>query len=317
MSNPQISVISPVYGCKNCLYELYIRLKETLEKITIDYEIILVNDASPDGAWETIVELANKDYRVKGINLSRNFGQHYSITAGLDYCKGEWVVVMDCDLQDQPEEILKLYNKAKEGFEIVFGRRYERKDSVFKRFFSRLFFFIFSYLTETKQDHTVANFGVFHKDVIRAIIEMDDYFRVFPILIQWVGFRKAYVDVNHEFRSSGKSGYSYKKLFNIAVDMIISFSEKPLKLGMKFGIIISISSFLLGIYYTILYLSGKILVPGYASLIISIAFSTGIIITFLGLVGLYVGKISIQVKNRPKYIVKQEINTELISLNLR
>jgi len=113
---PFLSVITPVYGCKTCLYELYFRLKESLEKITPDFEIIFVNDASPDCAWETIVELTNKDKRVKGIDLSRNFGQHYAITAGLDQCTGEWVVVMDCDLQDQPEEIIKLYNKAKEGF---------------------------------------------------------------------------------------------------------------------------------------------------------------------------------------------------------
>src|SRR5664280_3548035 len=123
MSNPHISIVSPVYGCKTCLYELYFRLKETLEKITPDFEIILVNDASPDDAWETIVELANKDKRVKGINFSRNFGQHYAITAGLDNSSGEWVIVMDCDLQDQPEEIIKLYEKAKEGYDYVQGCR--------------------------------------------------------------------------------------------------------------------------------------------------------------------------------------------------
>ncbi len=131
-----ISVISPVYGCKTCLYELYFRLKETLEKITPDFEIILVNDGSPDGAWETIVELANKDKRVKGIDLSRNFGQHYAITAGLDYCKGQWVVVMDCDLQDRPEEIIKLYDKSKEGVDIVLAQRINRRDSFFKKMLS-------------------------------------------------------------------------------------------------------------------------------------------------------------------------------------
>ena len=123
MSNTHISIVSPIYGCKTCLSELYFRLKETLEKITSDFEIILVNDASPDGVWDTIVELAGKDKRVKGINLSRNFGQHYAIFAGLDHCTGEWMVVLDCDLQDQPEEIPKLYAKLKQGFDVVYGRR--------------------------------------------------------------------------------------------------------------------------------------------------------------------------------------------------
>src|SRR5450759_2102429 len=144
MNKPHISIVSPVYGCKTCLYELYYRLKETLEKITPDFEIILVNDASPDGAWDIIVELANKDKRVKGIDLSRNFGQHYAITAGLDRSNGEWVVVMDCDLQDQPEEILKLYDKTKDGFDIVLAKRTNRKDSFVKKTFSMIFYNILS-----------------------------------------------------------------------------------------------------------------------------------------------------------------------------
>jgi polyisoprenyl-phosphate glycosyltransferase len=306
-----ISIVIPVYGCRTALIELYIRLKQTVEKITSDFEIIMVNDASPDGAWETIVEIAQKDKRVKGINLSRNFGQHYAITAGLDHCSGEWVVVMDCDLQDQPEELLRLYNKAIEGNDIVFGRRIARKDHFFKRFSSKLFYLIFSYLTDTKQDYTVANFGIYNKKVVQAILSMGDYFRVFPILIQWVGFRKAYVDVDHGYRTEGNSGYSSRQLIRLAFDMIVSFSEKPLRLGLKFGILISFVSFLLSIYFLILYLTGKILVPGYTSMIITIMFSTGIIISFLGLVGVYIGKVSTQVKNRPKYIVKQEINTKL------
>nr|NQU89954.1 glycosyltransferase family 2 protein [Bacteroidota bacterium] len=149
MNQPNISIVCPVYGCKTCLYELYLRLKETLETINQDFEIIMVNDASPDGAWDTIVEIAQKDKRVKGINFTRNFGQHYAITAGLNHCDGEWVVVMDCDLQDQPEEIIKLYNKAIEGYAIVFAKRSQRKDKWAKRMFSRFFYSILGYLTDT------------------------------------------------------------------------------------------------------------------------------------------------------------------------
>jgi glycosyltransferase involved in cell wall biosynthesis len=306
--SPFISVVTPVYGCRASLYELYIRLKETLEKINPDFEIIMVNDGSPDNAWETIIELAAKDKRVKGINLSRNFGQHYAITAGLDYCKGEWIVVMDCDLQDQPEEILKLYNKALEGWDIVFARRNIRKDSFFKQKSSALFYNLFSYLTDSEQDSSIANFGIFHYLVIDSIKSLGDYFRVFPILAQWVGFNKVSIDVIHSKRLHGKSSYNKIKLLSLAFDMVISFSDKPLKLGMKIGVGISIFSLILMIYYLVKFFSGAILVPGYASIVVLITFFSGAIITFIGLLGHYIGKVHLQVKQRPKYIIRTMTN---------
>jgi len=304
----KISVVIPLYKCSSFLIELNQRLNSTLKNITQEYEIIYVVDGSPEDEWGKLNGIAGNNKKVKGLLLSRNFGQHYAITAGLVYSNAEWIVVMDGDLQDKPEEIPKLYKKAQEGYDIVFGRRHDRKDNFVKKLFSRLFYFLFSYLTETKQDYTVANFGIFSKSVVKEILNMGDYFRVFPVLVQWVGFKKTYINVDHNWRLKSKSGYSYKKLIRLAFDMIISFSEKPLKLGMKFGILISIISFIVGIYYLILYLSGKIQVAGYTSLIITITFSTGIIISFLGLVGVYIGKLSMQVKNRPRYIVKQQIN---------
>jgi dolichol-phosphate mannosyltransferase len=303
MSNPLFSIVSPVYGCKTCLYELYFRLKETLEKITPDFEIILVNDASPDGAWETILELANKDKRVKGINFSRNFGQHYAITAGLDNCSGEWVVVMDCDLQDQPEEIIKLYDKTKEGFFIVFAQRIRRKDRWLKRTWSRLFYAILGYLTNTNQDPAIANFGIYHKNVIDSIRKMGDYHRYFPAMIRWVGFKYGKIPVSHAERNNGKSSYSFRKSLSLAIDIILSFSDKPLRLTVKFGFIISCMAVAFAVYNLILYFDNKILVPGYTSLIISVWFLSGLTIMVLGVVGLYIGKTFDKVKGRPSYII--------------
>jgi dolichol-phosphate mannosyltransferase len=303
MSNPHISIVSPVYGCKTCLYELYFRLKETLEKITSDFEIILVNDASPDGAWETIVELANKDRRVKGINFSRNFGQHYAITAGLEYCSGEWTIVMDCDLQDQPEEIIKLYNKTKEGTQIVFAQRVKRKDSWLKRTYSKLFYAILGYLTNTIQDPAIANFGIYHKNVIDSIRKMGDYHKYFPTMVRWVGFKYTKMPVSHALRDSGHSAYSFKKSIRLAVDIILSFSDKPLRLTVKFGFLISCMAVVFAIYNLILFFDNKILVPGYTSLIISVWFLSGLTIMVLGVVGLYIGKTFDKVKGRPSYIV--------------
>jgi glycosyltransferase involved in cell wall biosynthesis len=304
---PKISVVSPVYGCKSCLNDLYARLLISLEKITSDFEIILVNDGGPDNAWPLIKEISQKDNRVKGIDFSRNFGQHYAITAGLEYATGEWVVVMDCDLQDQPEEILKLYTKSQEGYDVVLAQRYLRQDSFFKKMFSKLFYKTLGYLTETGQDSSVANFGIYHKNVITAILSMRDSIKYFPAMVKWVGFRSIGIPIEHAEREIGSSSYNFKRLFKLAIDTILSFSDKPLRLTIKFGFIISLLAFIFAIVELILSFTGNISVTGWASLIISIWFLSGIIIIVLGVVGLYIGKTFDRVKDRPVYILREKI----------
>ena len=301
-----ISVVSPVYMAENILPELVERITQSLQQITNGFEIILVEDGSPDQSWAVIEQLARKYPFVKGIKLSRNFGQHYAITAGLNYCKGEWIVVMDCDLQDRPEEIINLYNKATEGYMIVFAKRINRKDKWLKRLFSRLFYWVLSYLTDTKQDPSIANFGIFHHKVISSILSMNDFHRFFPTMVRWVGFRDAEIGVKHSQRHDGKSGYSIRKLLRLGLDVILSFSDKPLRLMVKFGFSISILSVIFAIYNLILYLNNIILVPGYASLIISVWFLSGLIVMVLGVVGLYVGKTFDKVKGRPTYLIQEK-----------
>jgi len=305
---PYISVVSPVYKAEKIVIELVRQLHENLAKITNDYEIILVNDASPDNSWEAIINECSKDNRVKGINLSRNFGQHYAITAGLHYTKGEWVVVMDCDLQDKPDEIPSLYRKAQEGYDSVFAQRVGRQDFFFKRFFSKMFYALFSYLTDTKQDPTIANFGIYNRKVIDAIMTMNDYIRFFPTMVQWVGFKKYYLPVQHANRYEGKTSYNFRSLTRLAVNNIIAFSDKPLRLTIKIGFIISFFSFLLAIYNIVARFTGIIKVEGFTTTVFSIWFIGGITITILGIVGLYVGKTFENVKKRPNFIVKDQIN---------
>jgi glycosyltransferase involved in cell wall biosynthesis len=302
-----LSVVSPVYGCKSCLHELYQKLVQALQAITPHFEIIFVNDNSPDNAWGTIVELAEQDKRVKGINLSRNFGQHYAIHAGLEHATGEWVVVMDCDLQDQPEEIFKLYEKAKSGFDIVLAQRLVRKDTFFKRMFSKVFYSVLGYLTETKQDSSVANFGIYHKKVIAAILSMKDKIRYFPAMVRWVGFKLTAVEVNHQARLVGETSYNIGKLLRMALDIILAFSDKPLRLTVKFGFLISSLAFFTAIIQFVRYLHGDISVAGFASIIISVWFLGGIMILILGIIGLYIGKTFDRVKDRPVYIIQQTI----------
>lgn len=285
--NFKISVVSPVYKSEESLAELYSRLVATLEKISADFEIILVNDGSPKNDWSVIKGLAEKDPRVIGINLSRNFGQHNAIFAGLSAAHGDSIIVMDCDLQDKPEEILKLYAKAQEGFDIVLARRKERRDYIFRRLFSSLFYKFLSYLTETKLDSSIANFGIYSRQVIAAILKINDYTKYFPAMVGWVGFRSVAIDVEHASRSYGATSYSYKKLMNLAFDVAISFSNKPLKLVVKAGMAISVISLLMIIYYAVLYSKGDIMIVGWASLILSFWFLFGVLIFVLGIVGLY------------------------------
>lgn len=300
--------MSPVYKAELLIEKLVQEITTNVKKITNEYEIILVDDGSPGQDWTKIKEQCHNDDKIIGIKLSRNFGQHNAITAGLSLSKGEWVVVMDCDLQDRPEEIINLFNKSQEGFDIVLARRAIRRDSFIKKYTSKLFYKIFSYLTETKQDPAIANFGIYHRKVIDAVLSMGDYIRVFPILVQWVGFKKTTIDIKHDSRQEGKSSYTLFKLFSLATNMIISFSEKPLKIGLKIGLITILSSFLSGLYNLVRYFNGYILVPGYTSLIISIWFMSGLIIAFLGLIGLYISKIFEKVKERPCFIIENKIN---------
>lgn len=306
--NVKISVVIPVYGCKDCIALLSERLNTSLEKITPDYEIVMINDASPDDSWEVIKSLHAGNKRIKGINLSRNFGQHYAITAGLDACSGEWVVVMDCDLQDRPEEITKLYNKAMEGFDVVFAQRIKRQDGLFKRAASKVFHKTLSYLTNTDIDGSIANFGIFSKSVINAITGMREQLRWFPTFVNWVGFRHTKIPVEHSRRERGPSSYTVKKLLDMALNVLVLNSDKPLRLVLMFSFFVSGTSVVYAIITLVRYLNGEIGVLGWASLIISIWFLAGVIIFVVGIMGIYIGKIFDQIKQRPLYIIKERIN---------
>lgn len=300
-----LSIVSPVYKAEKILPELISRIEKSVQKITADYEIILVEDKGQDKSWELIEEVAGANSKIIGIKLSRNFGQHYAITAGLGEASGDWVVVMDCDLQDQPEEIEKLYQKAKEGYDIVIARRSNRKDSFAKKLFSKMFYRILGYLTGSRQDETVANFGIYSRKVINAVVSMREAIRYFPTMVQWVGFNTAKVDVEHGQRSEGSSSYNFKRLVNLALDIILAYSDKPIRLMVKAGLFISLISVLIALIYFIKWLKGDVVVLGYTSLIISIWLLSGIILSTLGIIGLYVGKTFEGVKNRPIYIIEK------------
>lgn len=305
-----ISIVSPVYMAAAMVDELVSRVSTAAAKLTENYEIILVDDCSPDDSWKKIEALCQKDKRVKGLRLSRNFGQHPAILAGLEQCKGEWVVVMDCDLQDVPEEIPNLYKKALEGNDLVLALRNNRQDGPLKKLFSRLFYRLLSYLTGIRHDARIANFGIYHHKVTDAIKKMPEYNRYFPVMVRWVGFKPAYLEVAHGKRESGRSGYSFRKYFQLALQIVLSFSEKPLYLTIKLGLTIALLSFLFGLFIIYRWLTHHVSVQGWASTMTSIWFLGGLIISVLGVLGLYIGKTFEQARNRPVFIADRTLNLD-------
>jgi glycosyltransferase involved in cell wall biosynthesis len=303
---PHISIVSPVYRAEKILEKLVDEIRSAMIEINTTYEIILVDDRSPDNSWEVMKQLSSKFSEVKSLRLSRNFGQHPTIMAGLSEAKGEWIVVMDCDLQDQPKEIIRMYEKTKEGYDIVLASRRHRQDGFIKKFSSKLFYIIFNYLSGIEIDNEVANFGIYNQKVIQSITKINDHIKFFPLFIKWVGFNSTSIVVKHSEREDGKSSYSFFKLLSLSFNTIISFSDKPLKIFTFLGLSISTISFVFGCYFLFQSLTGQIKEPGFSSLIISIWLLSGIIISIIGIVGVYLGKTFNQVKNRPIYIIDEK-----------
>jgi glycosyltransferase involved in cell wall biosynthesis len=301
-----ISIVTPVYRAEKILPKLVSEIDIVMRKIGAEYEIILVDDRSPDNSWRVMKTLVQENDHLKIYRLSRNFGQHPAIIAGLSKAKGDWIVVMDCDMQDQPKEIEKLYSKALEGFDIVQASRLVRKDGQLKKLSSKIFYKIFNYFAGVKINKEIANFGIYKKKVIDSVLQINDHIKFFPLFINWVGFDTTTIPVEHSERSEGDSTYNFSKLLSLAFNVIISFSDKPLKLFITFGTLISGTSMLIGLVVLIRSLQGYITEPGYASILLSIWFLSGITIMCIGIVGIYLGKTFNQTKNRPVFIIDEE-----------
>jgi dolichol-phosphate mannosyltransferase len=305
-----LTVVSPVYRGEKMVHELVRRIKESVSLITDNYNVILVNDCSPDDSWSMILKECEEDSRVKGINLSRNFGQHNAITAGLSFSKGDWVVVLDCDLQDRPEEIPNLYNKAMEGYDIVYAQRLERNDKCLKRLSSSMFHAVFNFLSGANTDKSISNFGVYRKDVIDAYVKMPERFRGFGSLVRYLGFKSTAIPVEHATRLVGKSSYSLQKLLKQAFSSIVSNTNKPLKIMIGMGFFIAAISMIIALYNIIARFCGIISVPGFTTTVFSIWFVGGLNMMQLGVLGVYIGRIFDQVKGRPIYVIRDKVNID-------
>lgn len=306
----EISVVIPVYGCRAALPELHRRLTESLSKISEEYEIILVDDHDPQNSWEEIEKICEKDPKVKGIRFSRNFGQIRAITAGLDASRGNWVVVMDCDLQDRPESIIKMYEKAKEGYDVVFARRINRQDSFLTKFLSRAFYKVYDYFTDGVFDSSICNFSISSRIVIDSYCRMREQNRAFTMFIRWLGFNETAIDIEEDARFEGKSSYNFRKKMQMAFEIITAQSNKPLMFVMKLGFITSFLSLVYIIYLLVRSACVHDFPSGWATIVASIYLIGGILLAAIGIVGVYVGNIFNETKNRPLYVIHEKRNLE-------
>lgn len=305
-----IAVVVPVYMGKRMLAELCERLVAALETFTERFAIVLVDDRSPDNAWPLICELGRADPRIKGIQMARNFGQHHALMAGIDHARARWYCVMDCDLQDAPEDVPLLFAKTAEGYDIVVGVRRKEGHGFLKRRQSRLFYAVFNLLAGIDLEWDVGNFRVFSDRVARGLREMREHVRFLPANLKVMGFEVGSVALPHHERAAGKSSYTFIKLFRLASDIILAHSQTPLKLAATLGFVMAFVSFAIALGLIARNLIWGASVVGWTSLIVAVFIVGGIQIFVTGVVGIYVGKCFEEAKRRPLYFVRETVNID-------
>lgn len=302
----ELSVVIPVYGCDACLSELHRRLRGVLGGMTQDHEIVFVDDGSPDGAWDTLTRLAERDGHVRLLRLSRNFGQHAAITAGLAETSGRWVAVMDCDLQDPPEYLPELYAKAQEGHEVVLGRRRQRRGSWLRRTTGAAYHRLRNRLVNTDMHLNYTNLSLISRKVVDAFLEVRDKDRQYLLIVNWLGFSRATIEVDQDERFAGRSAYSWRSLVRVAVDGMFFQSTALLRWIVYLGFVLAALGVLLASYTMLVYILGRPL-PDWTGLPVLLLILSGFIIVSTGVSGLYVGKIFDQVKGRPLYVIDTRV----------
>lgn len=304
-----LSIVSPVYLSEKIVEELVKRITQEVSKITDSFEIILVEDGGSDGSWSKIEAACQKDPRVKGIKLTRNFGQHFAITAGLDHAQGQWVVVMDSDLQDNPKYIPEMLKVAQTGdFDVVFTKKLNRNHPFLKNLTAKFFYTTFNYLSDTQSaERDVGCYSLLSRKVVDAFVKIKDAQRHYLMVVRWLGFRHCFYEIEQDPRYEGKSAYNWGKLLNHAIDGITSQSNRLLRHAIIMGFAFASGAVLFAAYSVFRLFYGGAL-AGWTSLMVAILLSTGIILIALGVVGIYIGQIFEQTKGRPLYLISRKRN---------
>jgi glycosyltransferase involved in cell wall biosynthesis len=305
-----LSIIIPIYNEEHNILPLYDRLSKVVQQINVSTEYIFVNDGSHDRSIALIKELASKNHKVRFIDFSRNFGHQVAVTAGLDYCKGRAVAIIDADLQDPPELIPEMYKKLNEGFDVIYAKRKTRKDrNVLKKFAYKVFYRLLARISSVPIPLDTGDFRIMTYRIVNQLRQMPEKEKFLRGQIAWIGFKQDFIEYDRDARMMGEPGYTYKKLFKLALDGITSFSNLPLRFATWAGIIVSIISFLMIIYALYGYYFAHNFIPqGWTSLLISILFIGGVQLISIGIIGEYMSRLNANIRNRPLYIVN-ETNT--------
>jgi dolichol-phosphate mannosyltransferase len=303
---PLISVVSPVYGCLDCLRSLVDAVRGAFEGTALDWELILVDDRGPDQPWSLICQLAEADPRVRGVKLSRNHGQHLAIWAGLAESRGDWVAVLDCDLQDEPSVIPALHRQAlRDNVDAVVVDRGSWKDTGFRRLLSQLFFRAFDLLAGVPMNNNIGNFGLYSRHLVDILLMYREKEVFLPMIVALTGLPRSLYSRDRAGRAAGDSSYDLFRLLKLATAVVIRFSDRPLKLSVIVGLAFSGFSALFSVLLLAAWATGAFTVPGWTSLILSLWFLTGLILAVLGVHGFYIGRIFAEVQNRPCILVDE------------
>jgi polyisoprenyl-phosphate glycosyltransferase len=301
----ELSVVVPVYGCEDCLDALHKRIVSACEQVTDRYEVVFVDDRSPDSAWDKLQEISI-DPHVRAIRFTRNFGQQAAITAGLEHARGNWTVVMDCDLEDPPELIPQLWSTAHSGHDVVIARRDRKDRGVRRRIGGWLYFRGLKTFLGTEIDPSLGSYSIVSERARVAFLQVRDVDRHYIPILAWIGFDQAYIDYSHEERFAGESAYGFRDLIRVALEGMFFQTTTLLRYVIYLGFAVSLAGLLLAAYYLYTYAFSDAL-PGFTTIAVLVICLSGFIIVSLGVTGLYVGRIFQQVKGRPLYLVEEEL----------
>jgi dolichol-phosphate mannosyltransferase len=301
-----ISYISPVYNSEETLWDLSQSLVRVSKKNKYKYEIILIDDGSQDRSWREIQKICSKNSNIRGIKLSKNFGQHCAVTAGIQKARGEILIILDCDMQDDPNDIPRLIEKKKQGYDVVITKKIIKKHSIYRKISVKIYFYLLNKFSDIKLENDLGTMVLFTRKVANEFIKISEYHRSYTLILAWLGFNRGSINVKQNDRLKGNSSYTLRKLLSLGIDVATSQSTSFLNFSILFGAIFIISS---AIFLIILFTTSFILNfhTGWLSIVTLILFSTGLILFMLGINGIYVGKIFMQSKNRPIFIISEEM----------
>ncbi len=312
VEKPDISIIVSVYNEEDSLELFFNAISQTMaKKENYQYEIICVDDGSTDDTFQILQKFAQNDYRIKVLKFSRNFGKEYGLMAGLKYCSGRAAIPIDVDLQDPPELILTFIEKWEEGFDMVYGIRNDRaSDTLLKRLTAKLFYKTYNLMTRSPIPYNAGDYRLIDRKIIDTILELPERNIFMKGIFGWTGFKSCGVKYVRRKRVAGISKWNYWKLWNFALDGITASTTLPLRIWTYLGSLLSFLGLLYALYIIIRTITYGIDVPGYASLLVFILLVGGIQMIILGILGEYIGRIFIEVKRRPLYIVEKKVNLD-------